>query len=145
QYDPSHYFGWVKRTQESSEAFEDRFPWLGRLCGHAEKLIAPLLEAAPTVIHGEYDRSNILVRHRHVIPVDWESCAIGPGEIDLAALTEGCRDAALLRQCEEEYLRVHWPSGEPAEFERTLRAARVYLHFRWLGERRDAAARPETL
>jgi hypothetical protein len=34
-----------------------------------------------------------------------------------------------------EYQRARWPLGGPADFVRKVAAARLYLAFRWLGER----------
>jgi len=70
--------------------------------------------------------------------VDWESAAVAAGETDLAALTEGPWAEEIVRQCESEYQCARWGSGRPADFERRLDAARLYLHFRWLGERPDS-------
>ena len=55
----------------------------------AEQLAA----LAPTFIHGEFYPSNVLVqqggRTPRVCPIDWEIAAIGPGLLDLAALSVG--------------------------------------------------------
>ena len=69
-----------------------------------------------------------------IYPVDWESAAVGPGEIDLASLTEEW-PAETVRRCRARYVADRWPEGEPADFDRTLKAAQMYLHFRWLGNR----------
>ena len=107
---------------------------------------APLLATPPTVIHGEFYSKTALLSRKRLFIVDWESAAIAPGEIDLAALTEGTGwPARLVRQCEGAYTSARWPSGPPASFRRTLEAARIYLHFRWLGERPDWTVREESL
>ena len=72
-----------------------------------------------------------------IYPVDWESAAIAAGEIDLASLTDRW-PSSIIEQCELEYQHARWPQGAPVEFERRLTTARLYLHFRWLGELRDA-------
>jgi hypothetical protein len=78
--------------------------------------------------------------------VDWESAAIAAGAIDLAALTEGQHwPVALVRRCERAYRIARWPDGAPSGFARALDAARVYLHFRWLGERPDWTIREKNL
>jgi thiamine kinase-like enzyme len=77
---------------------------------------------------------NILYRRGTVYPVDWESAAIGAGEIDLATLTEGWPEK-VVEQCEMRYQQVRWPEGPHADFRQTLNAARLYLPFRWLGDR----------
>ena len=134
RYGPSYYAGWARRTCEFAGRLHRQFPALAKVCQQSGELLAPLLAAQPTVIHGEYYENNILLRERTVCPADWESAAIGPGEIDLAALTDGAWAAELVRQSEEEYLRARWPGGAPDTFRPALAAARLYLHFRWLGE-----------
>lgn len=142
RYNPAYYLGWARRTADLAGPL--RYPWLARLCGRAGELLAPLLQAGTTVIHGEYYQNNILIRDTTVHPTDWESAAVAPGEIDLAALTEGPWDRDIVRQCQREYRQARWPQGPPAEFERTLAAARLYLHFRWLGERADWTHSPDS-
>jgi len=145
RYSAAYYRGWVRRTLRFATPLLARFPWLPKLCQRADELFAPLLAAPPNVIHGEFYINNILVRRKSVFPVDWESAAIGPGEIDLAALTEGPWQAAIVRRCEREYQRTRWPEGPPAGFARTLDSARLYLYFRWLGERADWTTREKSL
>ncbi len=38
-----------------------------------------------------------------------------------------------VQQCELEYKRARWPVVVPANFERTLDTARLYVQYRWLG------------
>ncbi len=144
RYDAEYYSGWVRRTAEFTQPLRRRFPWLAKLCNQGDKLFAPLLAAPSTVIHGEFYINNILVRRKNVFPVDWESTAIAPGEIDLAALTEGPWQERVVRRCEREYQRSRWPEGAPREFGRTLDTARLYLYFRWLGERPEWTTREKT-
>jgi hypothetical protein len=51
----------------------------------------------------------------------------------------------LVRRCIDDYRRAHWPGRCPAGFKRTLASARIYLNFRWLGERPDWTVREKTL
>jgi hypothetical protein len=132
-YDAAYYLGWTHRTTEYARRLRRPMPWLTALCARFEEVI-PLLQAAQaTVIHGEYYVKNILQRGQAIYPVDWESAAIGPGEIDLASLAEGW-GADVVNDCEREYRWARWPSGAPALFEDTLTAARLYWVFRWGGE-----------
>jgi Phosphotransferase enzyme family len=103
-----------------------------------EDVVPLLLDCPLTIIHGEYYPPNILWREEVIYPVDWESAAVAAGEIDLAALTEGW-PPGFVEQCELEYQRARWPEGPPTGFERRLAAARLYLHFRWLGSETDRA------
>lgn len=139
-YDEAYYRGWLARTATFAEPLQWRFPWLARLSQRYERFMAPLLEAPATVIHGEYYLKNVLVRDGRVYPIDWESAAIGAGEIDLASITEHW-PPEVARQCQVEYAHARWPEGPPPEFERTLAAARLYLHFRWLGDRAELTNR----
>jgi hypothetical protein len=78
--------------------------------------------------------------------VDWESAAIAPGEIDLAALTEGRHwPSEIVQECRRAYVSSRWPEGSPCSFQRTLDMAQMYLHFRWLGERPDLAVSEKNL
>jgi hypothetical protein len=141
RYDTAYYRGWARRTTE----FAPQLPWLAKLCERADDLFAPLLRPPQTVIHGELYGNNILLRERTVHPVDWESAAIAPGEIDFAALTDGPWAADLVEQSEREYQTARWPVGLPSDFAARCDAARLYLHFRSLGElgeRPDKASHP---
>jgi Phosphotransferase enzyme family len=133
-YDARYYRGWVERTAALAGHLRRPPPWLAALTGRFEAFVTPLLAAESTVVHGEYYPKNILVRDGIIHPIDWESAAVAAGEIDLASLTERW-PAEKVRRCEIDYQRARWPEGAPAAFERTLAAARLYLHFRWLGER----------
>jgi aminoglycoside phosphotransferase (APT) family kinase protein len=83
-YDAAYYAGWARRTAEYAGPLHQDFPWLAGVCRRFEGALAPLLEAPRTVIHGEFYPKNLLFRGGVVYPVDWESAAVGPGEIDLA-------------------------------------------------------------
>jgi hypothetical protein len=134
RYDQHYYAGWAKRADLLvSEARKQRFPWWPRLCERFGACARLLLEAPATVIHGEYYPKNVLCVGDVIHPVDWESAAIGSGEVDLASLVEGWPDE-LVRECVESYRTTRWPRGAPARFERVLDAARVYLALRWLGD-----------
>ena len=131
-YDASYYLGWMQRTLTLSP--ELHRPWLQAVSRHFGALTEEIMATPVTIIHGEYYPHNILVHAGVIAPVDWESAAIAPGEIDLAGLTEGWSDE-IQRDCESEYRRARWPEGAPLEFERRLGVAGMYLLFRWLGDR----------
>ncbi len=136
RYDAEYYRGWARRTSLLAGRRHRRFPWLAALCERIEDVVPLLLDCPLTIIHGEYYPPNILWREEVIYPVDWESAAVAVGEIDLAALTEGW-PPGFVEQCELEYQRARWPEGPPTGFERRLAAARLYLHFRWLGSETD--------
>lgn len=137
RYDAEYYLGWARRTSWLTGHLRQRFSWLTPLCGRFEEAVALLLASPQAVIHGEYYPSNVLFRAGTVYPIDWESAAVAAGEVDLATLTEDW-GTKIERQCELEYRRARWPEGSPADFERRLCSARLYLQFRWLcHENRD--------
>lgn len=145
RYDDAYYRGWARRTLEFARPLHARFPWLARIC-EGDEWFTPLMARRPTVIHGEFYAKNVLVRRHRVFMVDWESAAVAAGEIDLAALTEGKYwPAVLVRQCERAYMVARWPEDAPAGVARALDAARIYLHFRWLGERPEWSVREKNL
>lgn len=146
RYDAEYFRGWARRTFEFAAPLRKVFPWLGDLRRAGEAWFAPLLKTRQTLIHGEFYAKTVLLRRESLFAVDWESAAISAGEIDLAALTEGTRwPAAIVRRCENEYARTRWPNGIPPDFQKTLDAAKIYLHFRWLGERSDWTIREKTM
>lgn len=133
-YDENYYTGWIRRTREYSSGLSSEFSWIDQVCDLAPAILQQLLIVRPTVIHGEYYPKNIMIKDCRVYPVDWETAALAPGEIDLASLIE--RWPSQVRdRCRCEYANARWPSGAPADFPDVLTAARVYLHFRWLGDR----------
>lgn len=134
-YDAEYYAGWAHRTSLFAGQLHQCFPWLARLCERFEEYAVSLPAIPQTVIHGEYYYKNILVRQGVIYPVDWESAAVSFGEIDLAALTEGEWSAKTVERCKFEYKNARWGEKVPADFEQRLDAARLYLHFRWLGNR----------
>ena len=135
RYDASYYRGFVDRVVEFSKGRHRRYPWLIPVCDRADEFIGQLLATQPTMIHGEFYPGNILYGKGRICPVDWESAAVGPGELDLASLTEGW-SARLVAGCEREYAAARWPGGAPTAFRRTFAAARLYWAFRWLGDTR---------
>jgi aminoglycoside phosphotransferase (APT) family kinase protein len=133
RYEAGYYAGWARRTAEFARSLHRHFPWLATLCQAFETSVVELLLPSSTIIHGEYYPRNILWHDRRIYPIDWESAAVGPGEIDLACLTDGW-PSHVTTSCEREYRRARWPSGAPTAFARRLDAARMYVHLRWLGD-----------
>lgn len=136
RHDESYYLGWVRRTRAFSARLRDRHPWVEAVCRRGEQLMAPLLADEPTVAHGEFYPHNLIVRDDGgIIAIDWQSAAVAAGVLDLAALTENW-PADLSRAAEAAYARARWTDdGVPANFAQALQAARLHLHFRWLGDR----------
>jgi Phosphotransferase enzyme family len=133
RYDADYYRGFVDRVIEYSAGMRRQYPWLTAVCRQAEDVIPHLLAAPTSIIHGEFYPGNILYDNGRICPVDWESAALAPGELDLASLTEGW-PPALIAECERAYGQARWPEGAPSTFPRTLAAARLYWPLRWLGD-----------
>src|ERR1043166_4126539 len=145
RYDAAYYRGWAQRTFAFARPLQPRFPWLSELRARGDAWFAPLLSATPTVIHGEFFAKTVLVRDKKLFTLDWESAAVGPGEIDLAMLTDGEGWPPKPVRCwAQSYRRARWPVSAPAEFNRTLAAARLYVQFRWLGDRPEKTVREKT-
>ncbi len=134
QYDRDYFMGWASRTSAFAGPLHERFPWLASLCGNFERALDALLSAPSTVIHGEYQPHNVLGRDGRVYPVDWQSTAIGAGEIDLVALLDGPWDEETVKHCINQYQITRWPNGAPDTFEPAMTAAKIYWQLRWLGD-----------
>jgi len=138
RYDTDYYAGWARRTLELAGQSHAGEPWLRQVCDAFEHVSPELAAWQPTVIHGEYYAKNILVADGVVCPIDWESAAIGQGEVDLASLTEFWKPD-IVKACEDAYAIARWPDGAPPMFRRMLGLARLYVHFRWLSAVKDWA------
>lgn len=139
RYSETYYTGWARRTRSFIESQSDqlraRFPWILKICEEFDAMLPNLMKATPTVIHGEYFGSNVVYQHGISHPIDWQSAAIAPGEIDLASLTLAW-PKSIVRRLEREYEESRWPNGAPHEFKQSLEVARVYMSLRWLGDTR---------
>jgi len=133
RYDSEYYLGWARRTLQFASEMDINLPWLAPLCMRFEECVAMLLSSPATIIHGEFYPHNVLMRGTEIYPIDWESAAIGAGEIDLATLTEDWSPECI-RQCDQAYRQARWNKATPAGFDDRLAAARLYLCFRWMGE-----------
>jgi hypothetical protein len=132
RYDRRYYVGWAVRTLELADP-DLQHAWLAPLCRMAQDLIAELAARPAPVIHGEYYASNVLVRDHRIYPVDWETAAIAPGEIDLVALVDDW-PSEMAAECRKAYVEARWDGQAPHGFERTLDLSALYLHLRWLGD-----------
>jgi hypothetical protein len=143
-YDDAYYGSWARRTERFAGPLHEEFPWLRGLCAAFAAHSREVLRSPHTVVHGEYYSKNIATCGVTIHPIDWESTAVAPGEIDLATLLEGW-DTATTERCMDAYVRARWPAvgDRPSDFERTLDGARLYVAFRWLGDRRSWTQAPD--
>ena len=134
RYDEAYYAGWARRARIlAAEAGRDSRGF-ERACEAYMERIAVLTKASPTLVHGELYPHNVLVTEERTCPVDWESAAGAPGELDLASITQGW-PAPDVRACEAAYREARWPDGAPREYGERLLVARAYWCLRWLGEK----------
>jgi aminoglycoside phosphotransferase (APT) family kinase protein len=133
-YTGEYYAQWARRTAEIAGDWHERLPWLRSLCERAAPRLQTMADLPSCAIHGEFTPHNLLVTDEEVIPIDWETAAVGVGAVDLASLTDGW-PGEVADACEAAYLAARWPEGPPADHARTLDLARLYWHLRWLGDR----------
>jgi aminoglycoside phosphotransferase (APT) family kinase protein len=107
-----------------------------------------LLALDPTLLHGEFYASNVLVALQpdslRVCPVDWELAAIGPGLMDLGALIAG----SWSEEEKRELARAYYVALAPREatFEELLESldyCRLQIAVQWLGWSPDWSPPPE--
>ncbi len=123
----------VARAADRWAELRTEHPWFHPLARDYEAVFCDLFVRRPTVIHGEFYPSNVLVRDGSVFPVDWERAAVSAGEIDFAALTEGWKPEDV-RLATESYVDARWGGEAPDDFTECVEAARAYLHLQALGD-----------
>ena len=123
---------------ENDPAVLSAQPWLVDVINYFRDNVDILLEAPQTLIHGEYYSKNILLREGVIYPVDWESAAFAPGEIDLASIIEARKDDVVAR-ITESYIHARFKNDvfDKAGFEKRLLMARLYLHFRFFFPKKE--------
>lgn len=98
RYDGAFYRRWLQRAYAFTQGRDDpqkrdAKAALAWLAARYDKVVEHLTALPPTFIHGEFYSSNVLVQSKtggvRICPVDWEMAGLGPGLIDLAALTAG--------------------------------------------------------
>lgn len=131
RYDVPYYTMWLERTCELAAPFAAEHPWLDRVVEAYRERIPLLAAARPTVIHGEFITRNALWDDGRILPIDWETAAIGPAEVDVAVFTYDWHpeDVATLQHI---YAESRWGGSPPAGHADTLLAARLYAAFHWL-------------
>jgi hypothetical protein len=95
RHDGSFYRRWMDRALAMASRRHDprATSGLGWLARRYHEVVERLASLPRTLAHGDCFASNVLVHRRgqdvRVCPVDWEMAAVGPGLLDLAALTLG--------------------------------------------------------
>jgi hypothetical protein len=136
-YDAAYYRSWLSRAREYAHMAArsgDAARFLDWLAMRYDAVIEALLELPSTIIHGDFNASNVLVCGSgdalRVAPLDWELAAIGPGLMDLAALISGDWNEAERGSMAAAYAAV---DGLPPFSARQLDFARLQLAVQWLG------------
>jgi aminoglycoside phosphotransferase (APT) family kinase protein len=138
RYDGDFYASWMQRALEFAEGERrERLAWLS---DRYETVVQRLTAEPTTFIHGEFYASNVLIQRGNgevrVAPIDWENAALGPGVIDLAALTTGAWSADDRELIAGGYLEQAAALGhahDRSEFLEALEVARLQLAVQWLG------------
>ena len=157
RYDESFYRLWLERAQgfvaagAHAGAAGSRF---ARVADRYDTVIELLTGMAQTLIHGEFYASNILVDDDEaagaaprICPVDWEVAAVGPGLMDVAALTSGQWSDGQRTAMVAAYHRGLIDAGVAApalpELIRSLDACRLHAALQWIGWASDWTAPPD--
>jgi len=130
RYDADYYRAWADAALRRAAEAAALSPWLLEVCAAYRDLAGVLAAAPATIIHGEMSPQNVLWLDGEIYPIDWESAAIGPGEIDLAALLFGWPEETVGR-CIDAYWEAR-QAPRPAEFPARWTAATLYTALRWL-------------
>lgn len=145
-YDEDFYWRWLYRAQRFADGDAGKRRVLDLVERGYARLVERLMGLPQTLIHGEFYASNVLIRKRasvRVCPLDWEMTAIGPGLIDLAALTAGWAESTQ-RALARAYLAAagngngngaaaRRPVRLPRDFMADLDCCRLHLAVRMLG------------
>ena len=131
RYGSELYAMWLERTCEHAAPFAAEFPWLGRMADAYRERIPLLAAAPPTVIHGEFTTRNALWNDGRILPIDWETAAIGPAEVDVAVFTYDWHPENIVAM-EDIYMQARWGGAPPDGYQERMLAARLYAAFHWL-------------
>ena len=132
KYDGDYYRLWPNRALAfvGNSPNDETCRRLERIVAAYERVVERLTALPVTLIHGEFYASNVLVQQTssalRVCPVDWEMAAVGPGLIDLAALTAG-------QWTEQQKAELATAYKAPAELLAALPYCRLHLAMQWLG------------
>jgi aminoglycoside phosphotransferase (APT) family kinase protein len=158
QHDEAFYRLWADRARRHvsnmSNVAADRRRALESIADRYDVVIGHLMRLPATLIHGEFYGSNVLCRdnphvpsHSRVSPIDWEMAAIGPGLLDLAALTSGRWTATARQAMTSAYRSAAVARGlEVPSLPRLLDMlnwCQLHLAIQWLGWSHNWQAPPD--
>jgi thiamine kinase-like enzyme len=134
RYDDAFFRLWPPRAAAQADV------QLGRIAARYDRVAGRLTALPTTFVHGEFYASNVLVSRRaeglRVAPVDWEMAGLGPGLLDVAALSTGWAEAErlVLARSYVAELAEHGAAVPPEpDLIASLDACRLHLALQWLG------------
>jgi aminoglycoside phosphotransferase (APT) family kinase protein len=155
EYDEDFFNAWIDRAEHLSNLRADcatnGHSDVGRLTAQCRRAVRRICALPQAFIHGEFYASNVLISSRNgrlrICPIDWETAAIGPGLLDLAALVAGnwtdeCRTELALAYYETLNRKMR-PYVNYDEFCQALRCCRLFMAIKWLGWSSDWQAPDE--
>ena len=112
-----------------------REPALARFAAAAERAVEHISAWPASLVHGEFYPANVLVAGARIRPVDWETAGLGPGLLDIAALTSGSWVEQERVRVERAYRDALPAERRPAaaELAEALRSARLLVALQWIG------------
>jgi len=131
RYDAAYYAHWLDLTNTLAGPLAHEYPWLEQAAAAYRDRIPLLVTRPPTILHGELTTRNTLWTDGGIMPIDWETAAVGPAEIDLALFTFDW-DLEDVRTLEESYVQVRWQGSPPEGFGDVMLAARLYVSYHWI-------------
>ena len=161
RHDRSFYRAWPRRAKSNLDSRQVAGrEELDGLFSRYEEVIDRMLALPHTLLHGDFNASNILVREEwetpgncepdplaRICPVDWEMAAVGPGLTDLAALISGSwneaqRMALIMAYLDEWRGRRDTINGR-LDILNDVRCCQLHLAVQWLGWSPDWSPPPE--
>lgn len=154
-YNEDFYNVWIGRAEQLSQLRADcpnnGHSVIWRLAAQCRRAVRKICALPQTFIHGEFYPSNILIskddNRIRISPIDWETAAIGPGLLDLAALVAGKWTDEQKTRIALAYYEALDPAIQPydsyGEFCQALRRCRLFMAVKWLGWSSDWLAPDE--
>lgn len=140
QVDRSWFAAWAGRALAALASSPDpRARRLLRALEHYHRVTRALAALPATLAHGDLRPGNVLVdvAGRRVWARDWRGALVGPGLLDLAALTDGCGDLERAR-----LLRTYRAATSAPVSAADLDRCRLHLALREIGLARTERAAP---
>jgi len=154
RYDEQFYWSWAHNAALAAARVSVKAGrQMDQVLSRYDRVAEPLGAASPTLVHGEFYCTNILVSHtqerQRICPIDWETAALGCGALDLAYLARramGIGLAAFIDAYVEGWQRA---GGSPISVDLLrdqVRRARIHelLCALWLGTNHRGARREST-